>query len=133
MKIMSQLAVFVANRPGNLARICSQLSNNGINILGLSVADSVEHAVLRFVVDKPAAAIHVLGNQGLLVLDTEILSIRLDNRPGVMSELGGRLSDLGVNIEYAYGGVGLDDGTGTLFMKVSDVDLARGVLEEMDL
>jgi hypothetical protein len=129
VETLKQLAVFVANRPGTLAQICKRLADHRINILGLSVADAVDHAVLRFVVDQPAAAIHVLGEAGLLVVDSDIIAISLPNRPGQLSDLGRALSDLGVNIEYAYGGMASPDAGGTLFLKVSDLDRAMDALK----
>ena len=133
MDTMKQLAVFVANRPGTLAQICQTLAVNRINILGLSVADAMDHAVLRFVVDKPAVAVHVLGETGLLVLDSDVLAIALDNEPGRLSDVSRVLGEAGVNIEYAYGGTHQADKAGTLFLKVSDTDSARAALAKIGL
>ena len=133
METMKQLAVFVANRPGTLAQVCRNLADHGVNILGLAVADAVDHAVLRFVVDKAPVAIHVLGEAGLLVVDSDIVAVTLPNKPGQMSDLGRVLSDAGVNIEYAYGGLGPNDSTGILFLKVSDVEKARQALARLGL
>ena len=133
MDTMKQLAVFVANRPGTLAQICQTLADNGINILGISVADAMDHAVLRFVVDKAAVAVHVLGETGLLVLDSDVLAIALDNQPGRLSDVSRALGEADVNIEYAYGGTSRSDKTGTLFLKVSDTDAARVALARIGL
>lgn len=129
METMKQLAVFVANRPGTLAQICKRLTEKGVNILGLSVSDAVDHAVLRFVVDKPAVAIHVLGEAGLLVVDSDIIALTLPNKPGLLWEIGSLLADIGVNIEYAYGGMSASHQGGTLFLKVSDLEKAKKALE----
>ncbi len=133
MKTMKQLAVFVANRPGTLAEVCRILGERGISILGLAVADAVDHAVLRLVVDDPAVAIHVLGEAGLLVLDTDVIAVRLPNGAGRMAELGMALSGAGVNIEYAYGGLGESDAEGTLYLKVQDIEKARAALQALGL
>ena len=131
METMKQLAVFVANRPGTLAQICATLAQNQINVLGISVADAMDHAVLRFVVDKPATAVHVLGETGLLVLDSDVLAVALDNEPGRLSDLSKALGEAGVNIEYAYGGTTRVDRAGTLFLKVSDTESARAALTQI--
>lgn len=133
MTVQKQLAVFVANRPGTLAEVCRILASKGIGILGLCVADAVDHAVLRLVVDNPAVAIHLLGEAGLLVLDTDIAVIRLQNKPGKMWEVAKALADAGINIEYAYGGIGENDQEGNLYLKVQDVESARVVLEKLGL
>jgi len=131
IELKKQLAVFVANRPGTLAQICGSLTQNDINILGISVADAMDHAVLRFVVDKPATAIHVLGESGLLVLDSDVLAVDLGNEPGQLMNLSKALSDAGVNIEYAYGGTRVGDRAGTLFLKVSDTPRALEALKQL--
>jgi len=131
MEIMKQLAVFVANRPGTLARVCRILAEHDINILGLAVADSVDHAVLRFVVDRSTPAAHALGEAGLLTVDSDIFAVRLSNTRGRLADLGQALSDAGVNIEYAYGGVAGSDQDGTLYIKVSDPQKALAVFSKL--
>jgi hypothetical protein len=133
MDTMKQLAVFVANRPGTLAQICDTLAQNKVNILGISVADAMDHAVLRFVVDNATVAVHILGETGLLVLDSDVLAIALDNQPGSLSDVSRALGEAGVNIEYAYGGTRQADKSGTLFLKVSDTDAARAALTRIGL
>ncbi|MHC4481514.1 MAG: ACT domain-containing protein, partial [Planctomycetota bacterium] len=59
-----QLAVFLENRPGTLAKMCQALAQEGINLLALTVSDNVDHAVVRLVVDKPQEALHLLGSSG---------------------------------------------------------------------
>jgi hypothetical protein len=43
----TQLAVFLANRPGALARVCDALAKAGINIYALATSDTVDHSVVR--------------------------------------------------------------------------------------
>ena len=133
MEVVKQLAVFVANRPGALAEVCKRLKDQGVSILGLYVADSVDHAVLRLVVDKPNVAIHLLGNDGLLVLDTDILAVRLPNKPGMMFQLSNAFAEAGLNIEYAYGGVGPQDDEGVLYLKVVDLERAKEAMKKLGL
>ena len=56
MSIQKQLSVFLPNRPGVMARTCSTLSDAGINILAMAVHDTVDNAVIRFIVDHPTKA-----------------------------------------------------------------------------
>src|SRR5215468_10727211 len=49
----TQLAVFLANRPGALARVCEALANAGINIYALATSDTADHTVVRMVVSDP--------------------------------------------------------------------------------
>ena len=128
MKIVKQVAIFVANQPGTLTRLVKTLAQSNIDILGMMVSDAVDHAVLRLVLDKPVEAIDILEEAGLLVLDTDVFMLEMDNKPGMLFDLGGKLADAGINIEYAYGGVNQTNQKGVLFVKTSDPEATAGLL-----
>src|SRR5947207_9106178 len=98
----TQLAVFLANRPGALARVCDALAKAGININALATSDTVDHTVLRMVVSDPTKALMLLGEAGVLALETEVLMIETANEPGVLGQIAERLADADVKMEYVY-------------------------------
>jgi len=51
MQIVSQLSIFLENKPGIFARVCSEFAKEGINMLAIMVEDAVDHAVVRLVAD----------------------------------------------------------------------------------
>ena len=53
----TQLAVFLSNRPGALARVCEELAGAKINIHALSISDTADHSVVRMVVSDPTKAL----------------------------------------------------------------------------
>jgi hypothetical protein len=124
--IEKQLSVLLENKVGVMAEVCKALANHGINIRAMSVSDTVDHSVLRLVVDDPRAAVHVLGERGALVVETDILQIHLDDKPGELGKLAAKLARGKVNIEYAYGTA--DNQRATLFLRVSDVKKALEIL-----
>ena len=128
MKIVKQLSVFLKNRPGTLSGICKHISDAGINILGFSVSDTIDHAVVRMIVDEPVRTLHLLGDSGILVIENDVLAIALKNETGQLSSLAETLGSSGVNIEYAYGGIQEGDDSGVLFMRVSDAKKALELL-----
>jgi hypothetical protein len=130
MQIARQLSIFLKNRPGTLADVCDHLKEEGINIIGFSVSDTVDHAVVRIVVDEPMKAIHLLGNAGVLVVENDVLVIDLSNRPGVLAKLGKVLAEAGINIDYAYGGLTADDQSGVLYVRVSNAKRALELLTD---
>jgi hypothetical protein len=130
MQIAKQLSIFLKNRPGTLADVCAHLHQEGVNILGFAVSDTVDHAVVRIVVDEPMKAIHMLGNAGVLVVENDVLVVELKNEPGQLATLGQKLSDAGINIDYAYGGLAKDASAGVLFVRVSDVKRAVEILTD---
>jgi len=118
MEIVKQLAIFLENQPGALFRLTEDLASRGINIEAISVMDSVDHAVLRLIVDKPTEALHLLGEAGVLAVESELIRMPLGNHPGHLSNLAKKLKAIGVNIEYAYGSTGGEQGN--LYLRVVD-------------
>jgi hypothetical protein len=130
MKIVKQLSVFLKNRPGTLSGICKHISDAGINILGFSVSDTIDHAVVRIIVDEPVRTLHLLGDSGILVIENDVLAIALKNEAGQLASMAENLGASGVNIEYAYGGIQEGDDSGILFMRVSDAKKALELLTD---
>src|SRR5437660_12913529 len=93
----TQLAVFLANRPGALARVCEALAKSEINIYALATSDTVDHTVVRMVVSDPSNALMLLGEAGVLALETEVLSIETASAPVVVRQILERLARGGVN------------------------------------
>lgn len=124
--IEKQLSLFLVNKPGVLADVCQSLSDNNINIRGLSVSDTVDHAVVRLIVDDPIKAIHLLGEHGVLVVETDVLAVDVDDQPGALAKVARKLARGKVNIEYAYGTA--DTGKARIYMRVSDARKGKQVL-----
>src|SRR2546429_9990193 len=95
----TQLAVFLANRPGALARVCEALAKAEINIHALATSDTVDHTVVRKVASDPTKALMLLGEAAVLALETEVLTIEPPSQPGVLSKSAERLAEAEVNIE----------------------------------
>src|SRR5213083_143707 len=93
MESATQLAVFLANRPGALARVCEALAQAEINIHALATSDTVDHSVVRMVVSDPTKALMLLGEAGVLALETEVLTIETANQPGVLATIAERLAE----------------------------------------
>jgi hypothetical protein len=127
----TQLAVFLANRPGALARVCEALANAGINIYALATSDTVDHTVVRMVVSDPTKALMLLGEAGVLALETDVLSIETTSQPGVLGRIAERLAEAKVNIEYTYLAAGREADKGLIILRTSDVEKARRILEEL--
>lgn len=125
MKVLKQLAVFLENKPGTLAQVSRALAARKINILAFSISDAVDHGVLRMVVNNPVQAAHVLGDGGMMVVESDVVALDLPNRPGTLARVAERLSKLRVNIEYAYGSTGGTRGKAQVILKVDDVRRAR--------
>lgn len=102
MEIATQLALFLANKPGTLAAVCDALAAEDINIFGLTISDTVDHAVVRMVVSDHVRALSIFEEHGTLVVENDVLMLEHDNKPGTLSRIAKKLAAENVNIEYAY-------------------------------
>jgi hypothetical protein len=102
MQITKQLAVFLDNRPGTLARVVDALAEAKINIYAISTSDTVDHSVVRLVVDDYRKAVHVFEQHGTLVVDDDVLMVEGINKPGELARIAHTLAKAKVNIEYCY-------------------------------
>src|SRR5512137_1646701 len=100
MQITKQLAIFLDNRPGMLARVADALAEAKINIYAISTSDTVDHSVIRLVVSDYRKALHVFEAHGTLVVEDDVLLIEGSNKPGELARLAHKLADAKINIEY---------------------------------
>ena len=87
MRIVEQLAVFIANKPGTLGEVCDAMAADRVNIYGLTISDTVDHAVVRMVVSDTRKALAIFESRGTLVVETDVLMIENDNKPGSLSRI----------------------------------------------
>jgi hypothetical protein len=128
MQLATQLALFLDNKPGTLARVCEALSATKINIYAISTSDTTDHSVVRLVVSDPRKAMLLFEDHGAFVVENEVLMIGGDNKPGSLARICHRLADAGVNIEYAYCATAPDARKGLLILRVSNAKKAMKIL-----
>ncbi len=128
MEIVKQLSILAANQPGTLANICGSLLDEKINIQGLMVLDHTDHTLIRIVVDKSNRAMHLLGEAGLLVMESELLKVELKDGPGALEDIARVLGEENLNIDYLYATEPRNHSTSTVFMRTGDDQKAIKVL-----
>ena len=92
MQITKQLAIFLDNRPGTLARLADALAEAKINIYAITTSDTVDHSVIRLVVSDYRKAIHVFEEHGTLVVEDDVLMIEGSNKPGELARMARTLA-----------------------------------------
>ena len=128
MAIVKQLSVFLVNKPGVLATVTNALAKAKVNIIALTLMDSMEHGVLRIVCDNGGAARDVLGRCHDRWTETDVLVLELPNEPGAFAKIAGKLAEAHINISYAYSTGGAHGGRTTAVFKVADMKKAQKLL-----
>ena len=129
MQITKQLAIFLDNRPGMLARVADELAKAKINIYAITTSDTVDHTVIRMVVNDYRKAMHVFEEHGTLVVEDDVLMIEGSNKPGEIARIAHRLADSGINIEYCYSATPSEAKKGLLILRVSNAGKALKILQ----
>ena len=130
MFVTTQFSVFMVNKPGVLAHILGEFAKVKVNITAMTVMDSVEHGVLRVVLDNPEKAEGILSQANFPFNKTDVLCVNLDNRAGALAVVAEKLAINHINISYAYCTAGAKGGRTTGILKVADVKKAMKVLQE---
>ena len=99
---VKQLSIFMENKSGRVAEITRVLASAGINIRALSIADTTDFGILRLIVNEPDKADEVCRKAGLMTALTEVLAVKIEDRPGSFSEAMQFLACAGVSIDYMY-------------------------------
>ncbi|MBJ7326017.1 MAG: ACT domain-containing protein [Chthoniobacterales bacterium] len=133
VKIVTQLAVFIENKPGTLAAVCDALAKAGINIFGLATSDTTDHNVVRLVVSDPRRALEIFEERGTLVVESEVLVVENRNHPGALSKIAKALAKKKINIEYAYLASHPGDVRGLLILRVDRAKPALAALKALKI
>ena len=99
---IQQVSVFLENKSGRLAEVTQMLSAAGINLGALSIAETSDFGILRFICNQPDKAAQALRAAGFSVGETEVLAVQVPHRPGGLAEAVVVLKPLNANIEYLY-------------------------------
>lgn len=130
MYIATQFSIFMVNKPGVLAHILGEFARAKINIIAMTMMDSVEHGVMRVIFESSEKAKEILSKLNMPYNETEVLCVTLANRPGALGAVAEKLAKNHINIAYAYCTAGAKGGRTTGVLKVADVRKAIKVLQQ---
>lgn len=122
-----QISIFLKNRPGIVADVFREFVEDAINVVGLTVMDTVDVGTLRMVVDDADKAKAALEKSGARYLDVPVMLLPIPNVPGAFARVAKALADAGVNIEYVYATACPDQESAMGVYRVSDIERALTV------
>lgn len=129
MHLDTQFSIFMVNKPGVLAQLLNVLAAEKINIVAMTMMDSVEHGVLRLVGSGSDKIRAILQRMNMQFSETQVLCVNLPNHAGAFADVTNKLAKAHINISYAYCTAGARGGRTTAVLKVADVKKSMKVLE----
>lgn len=127
---VKQISVFVENKVGNLAEVAKVMSDAGISLHAISLADTKDFGVLRLLVDDTYNAANVLRDKGYIFSLTPVIAVATTDEPGSLYDILTIFDEADINLEYLYDvNTGKKDKVYIIF-KVSDNVLAKEILKK---
>ena len=126
---ITQLSVFLENRPGQLAAAVRTISEAGVNLRALSLADTKDFGLLRLIVDDIPKAKQVLSERSI-VLETPVIAARMDDVSGALDHILQLLETTQINVEYMYAFTGAAAGSAYVVLRVDNAETAEKALKQ---
>lgn len=124
---ITQLSAFLENTPGTLYQAVSTISDAGINIRALSVADTSDFGILRIIVSDVEKTKEVLSDN-IICTETQVIAVKMSDEAGSLKKILAIIQSTGVNIEYVYAFTSSVAGSAYVVLRVDDVEGAEEVL-----
>lgn len=131
--LVNQIAVFLENRTGRLLSLSKALSDSGIDLVSLNIADTSDFGIVRMITSDNEKAANALKEAGFVVKQTELVSIEVDDTPGGLTKVLEALGDSDIDIEYLYSYAKSNSSKASILFKTSDIDKANKILKDKKL
>ncbi len=123
--MIKQISVFLENRKGRLHMVTELLGQKGVDLIALSIADTKDFGILRFIVNKTDEAIQILRGAGYTANVTEVMAVKVQDKPGGLAKVLEALDKANISIEYLYSFVRTPHDSALIMFKVEDVAKAE--------
>jgi hypothetical protein len=97
-----QFTVFLENRVGQLLEVVRRFEGSNVRVVALSISDSAECAIVRFLLSDPEAGREILERAGLAIVESDLIGIELPDLPQPLLRVCTALLQAEVNILQVY-------------------------------
>lgn len=119
------------NRPGALSRLVSLFSSRGVSIMGIASELSDDSGLVRLALPHDSDSASILTQAGFSSVETDILSIEVDDKPGQLQRVTDALAEGRINITTVYGTAVQGGETARILIAVQNADKALAILESL--
>lgn len=127
---VTQISVFLENRAGQLSNITRVLSENGVDLRAINIAETADYGVLRIIPADAQKASAVLLENGFIMAMTPVIAVAVPDRPGGLNSLLEALAEEEIGIEYMYSVFSSNSGEALMVLQVSEADKTAEVLRK---
>ena len=127
MDPVKQFSVFAENRVGRLYDLCAVFQSHNVHIVALTVLDTTDSSILRFLVDAPDQARELMINNDFPFTEVSVLATEIEGEHRIKDVLGALL-EAEINIHYVYSFLVRPSEKNGLVVNVEDPDVAAQAL-----
>ncbi len=128
--MIKQISVFVENKPGKIYSILDLLNKNNVNLRALSIADTTDFGILRFIVDKPEETKKLLSESGHTAKLTNVIAVKIPDVPGGLASVLEIVKNAGYVIEYMYAFLGTKDNSAMVILRLDNMEAGAQALKD---
>lgn len=103
---VNHLIVETPDEVGMMAKVCSAISDAGVNIKAISAYVKEGKGYFMLLTEDSSKAEQALKSAGFTASQEEVIAIELENEVGAAKKTTQKLADAGVNLKYCYGSTG---------------------------
>ena len=123
-----QFTVFLENRVGQLLEVVRRFEGSHVRIVALTISDSSECALVRFLVSDPEAGREVLERAGLAIVESDLIGVELPDTPQPLLQVCTALLQAEVNITQVYPLLVRPTGRPAVAVMVDNIEMALDTL-----
>ena len=128
---IKQISVSLDNTPGMFLAVSECLGAEGINIRAISVADTSDISMVRFVTDNPEKTVNVLKSRGYSLKETDVIAVEVPDHPGGLQAVLKPLKASNINVMFFYPYLGRgESGQPIVILGVDKIEEAIKVLKK---
>lgn len=127
---VTQISVFLENRAGQLSNITKVLSDNGVDLRAINIAETADYGVLRLIPADAQKASAVLLENGFIMAMTPVIAVAVPDRPGGLNSLLEALSEENIGIEYMYSVFSSNSGEALMVLQVGEAEKVADILSK---
>jgi hypothetical protein len=123
-----QFTVFLENRVGQLMDVVRRFEGSNVRIVALTISESGECALVRFLLSDPEAGREILERAGLAIVESDLIGVELPDSPQPMLQICTALLAAEVNITQIYPLLMRPSGRPSVALMVDNLEMAIDTL-----
>lgn len=92
--------------------------------------DSVDHALIRLLVENTDKAMDYFSKEGYLFDIMPVIALEIENKPGTLAEMARKFGEEGININYVYGSALPGENKALFVFCPEDIKLAARIFRD---